>query len=309
MRINMKKIIFLNLILHFFIPPIAYANTQIANSFNTAFKQWASDNNWGTGICQFSKEEIKLMYFEYTNANKIISSVGKKCKTKSTNTDTQPEQPITDSTKNDTTPTEMSTTEACKYWNGTMSSDGKCTGTSGMLWVTQWDDTTKSFSCILKVVDFQQKHPDQTKLINMYREETYDASGQPYDFVSDLQWNKDLQKCTSAPERQCINDGNTYDYYDNLCLSHKYDQEKCKSVGGIFSIKNGESNCDCTLGDKSFHWDSGGTCEYISGTYSKSKTQSFESDNSKYAEYCIHKQLIKTDLFNGTIKELGCTNK
>ena len=129
----MKKIIFLNLILHFFIPPIAYANTQIANSFNTAFKQWASDNNWGTGICQISKEEIKLMYFEYTNANKIISSVGKKCKTKSTNTNTQPEQPIADSTTNDIQPSEMSTADACAYWNGIIISDNKCMGTSGYL--------------------------------------------------------------------------------------------------------------------------------------------------------------------------------
>lgn len=328
----MTSKIFWIFLLSLYFPVVSYADHS--NTFDTAFKQWITENSWGTDVCQLSKEQMNAMFFEYMNANKIVSSFGTKCSAKkhtqntSSTEDTTAlpiiEQPVlnidikkhthtfepsTTNITNETSPTEMSTTEACKYWNGTMSSDGKCTGTSGMLWVTQWDDTTKSFSCILKVVDFQQKHPDQTKLINMYREETYDASGRPYDFVSDLQWDKDLQKCTSAPERKCIQDGNTYDSSDNICLSHKQDQEKCKAVGGIYSNKNGKSSCDCTIGDKSFHWDSGGTCEYISGTYSKSKTQSFESYNSKYAEYCIYRQLIKTDLFNGTIKELGCTNK
>ena len=305
------KRLFKNLILYFAVPMTAYANTQISDKFDSAFKQWAIDNKWGTSICKLSTEDINIMYLEYVNANKIISSVGTKCTVKSKQITTQTEQAsqTTDTTTNEIQLAEMSTPDACKYWNGTFTSDNTCAGTSGMLWIAQWNDNTKSFSCILKVVDIQQNHPDQTKLINMYRDATYDSSGQPYDFVSDLQWNKDLQKCTSALERQCINDGNTYDYSDNLCLSHKYDQEKCKSVGGIFSETNGKSNCDCTIGDKSFHWDSDGTCEYTSGNYSKSNTKIFESDNSKYAEYCIYRQLIQTDLFNGSVSKLNCTNK
>lgn len=298
----MTSKIFWIFLLYLYFPVVSYANNS--NTFDIAFKQWASNNNWGTNICQLSKEQMNAMFFEYMNANKILSSFGIHCSIKPKLTN---EEPVP--TTNDTIPTEMSTPDACKYWNGTFTSDNTCAGTSGMLWIAQWNDNTKSFSCILKVVDIQQNHPDQTKLINMYRDATYDSSGQPYDFVSDLQWNKDLQKCTSAPERQCINDGNTYDYSDNLCLSHKYDQEKCKSVGGIFSETNGKSNCDCTIGDKSFHWDSDGTCEYTSGNYSKSNTKIFESDNSKYAEYCIYRQLIQTDLFNGSVSKLNCTNK
>lgn len=206
----------------------------------------------------------------------------------------------------------MSTEEACKYWNGTVI-DGGCIGTSGTLWEARWDNTTKSFSCMLMADIYQKEQSEQTVeqtvkqtvLKTVYHVATFNASGEPYDFASELQWDKDLQKCTSAPERRCISEGETYDSNDFVCLSHKHDKERCESVGAKFSTNNSVSSCDCVIGTNSFHWDSTGSCKFIS----KSSIMKFDSKVSMYAEKCIYNYLINTELFNGQIKKLSCTNK
>lgn len=51
----------------FFILLATYANAQSAAGFDAVFKQWATDNKWGTNICQVSRHELKAMFSEYTS--------------------------------------------------------------------------------------------------------------------------------------------------------------------------------------------------------------------------------------------------
>ena len=151
----------------------------------------------------------------------------------------------------------MSEQEACEYltkvagyWN---KDNNTCVPSGGSLWMANWNRDAKMFEC-LNIFDAAEKWRDaqwreeQKSWLESYRKHIYDDKGNLKPAVIGLQWDRNFGKCTSEIERQCIANGDTYDWF-GTCYKHENNKKTCIDIiGGKWKDENGQESCECNIG-------------------------------------------------------------